>query len=221
MRFSNAFPAARAGVATLLLALTLGGCGRDSTGPRDSSLDQALSLELLDYLFDLAWAFIPAADFSALADRNAPAGPSAAPLSRAAAVLLAGDTFTFDQTASCPRGGNVRVQGTIVDNTNAQGTGAVSLQFTQTPNACRVDTEQNGVFEMNGNPHLGFSMSANFVDDEPAEEFLTAQYTGGFRWSGGGRSGSCSLDLTFRIGWLTEVVTVTGSLCGNTVSFGS
>jgi hypothetical protein len=212
---------ARMGVGALALSVVLGSCGGDSTGSSDTSLDQALSMELLGYLFGITWVFLPDAQLSTMPAPAASTGAAWAPMSNLAVVslMLARDTYTFDETSSCPRGGNIRMQGTIVDDTNAQGTGPVSLQFTQTPNGCRVDTDERGIFEMNGNPNLGFSFSANFIDDEPAEEFLTAKYTGGFRWNGDGRTGSCSMDLTFRISWLSDAVTVTGTLCGNSVNF--
>jgi hypothetical protein len=205
MFLSTSFRRARVSAATtaLALGLSLGACG-DSSGPSEPALNQATSMELLGYLFSIAFSFGMGADAAGLIDGLPPA--------------LSADTYSFDETTSCPRGGNIRLEGTITDNTNAQGTGSVALQFKQTPAGCRVETQENGVFEMNGNPSIGLAMSSNFVNHEPSGE-MTFQYTGGFRWAGQGQSGSCDMNVTYRFNYQTQTVRVNGTMCGHNMNF--
>lgn len=194
-----------AGAATLSLGLALGGCG-DSSGPSEATLDQAVSMELLSLMFEVSLGV----GFGMVASVSADGAPA----------QLSLDTFTFDETVPCDQGGTMRVNGSVTSDINDAGTGSWDVEYTQTPNACRVATQQNGVFEMNGNPNITVAMASNSVNYEPVGD-MTFEYSGGFRWNGQGQSGSCSMNVTYRFNFQTNAVRINGTMCGHNMNFSS
>jgi hypothetical protein len=130
-----------------------------------------------------------------------------------------GETFTIPVTETVPcYSGSIGVDGTLnvqLDNTGQQ----LSLQATLagTPNPCVVRMANGVLFTITGNPSLNAQISmAGNVNGQLSS--LQVTETGGFKWTSGGSSGTCAVNLTSSLNAASQVVTVSGTFCGFTVS---
>lgn len=180
------------------LAVSAAACGgdKDSTGPSNSgNLSAAEVADALDALtavglLDFGLGFQPA---------GLPVGLSA-------------QTQSFTETADCPNGGTVRVQGSASVN---QTTGAVTVDIRQTHNGCKSASSSGRVWTFNGNPNLRTQMSAS-VNQTTGAFSLTGTITGGIRYSSGESSGSCAANIT--LSGNQNGGTISGTMCGQAVN---
>jgi hypothetical protein len=184
----------------LALALSTGACS-DSTGV--SSLDQAAAMELAA---EMGFGLI----FMGMEFWGSGSGASMA----AASTVLA-NTATFSETVPCDAGGTTAVQGSWTDGLNEEGTGTFSFSSTQTPSNCGMNTSQ-GVFTVNGNPNLSASATATVQEWDLMT--MVMSMGGGFTWSGQGGSGSCNINIDYSFNFQTFSLTMTGSVCGHSVT---
>jgi hypothetical protein len=184
--------------AALAVAIGVGACGSDSTGPT-GSLDPAVSMEIASELMFsvLGMGFI---------------GSSAVAADVAQGFSSAAETIS--ETVPCDAGGNVTVAGTFTHTLSQEGTGAFAYDLRQTPNNCGIQTSQ-GVFQVNGNPHLQLTANVNVADFQLVGT-SNFSFTGGFTFIGAGGSGNCIVNMAWSINWANpEQTTVTGSMCGH------
>jgi hypothetical protein len=181
----------------LLVALTfsIAACGGDDDEPSGPSNSGNLtSAEVADALSALsAIGFIGGA-FGGQVDL--PAGLS-----------LQSGSQSFDQSEACPRGGNMRLQGSI----NYSQTGSFSVDLRQTHNNCQAPSESGRVWTFNGSPNLRIQLTSN-----AAAASFNGSITGGFRYSSNGSTGSCSADLTLNFN-AAGTGTARGTMCGVSV----
>lgn len=128
-------------------------------------------------------------------------------------------TTTWTQTRTCPAGGDVMVDGTIVRTRNRETrTGTIDIQATTTHRACAF-TRGNGVtVTLDGDPGITMEATHRFVDGAPSG-LQTLTQKGGFTFAtSDGRSGSCAIDLVSTFDPATGTTTISGTSCDRTVS---
>lgn len=184
----------------LMLAISVAGCGSSSTQPRPD-LDQAVAMELASELF----VVVLTAGFGAFGapEADLAAGGELPP------TLF--NTESFSETVACQLGGNITLAGTVTSLISDQGTGTFGMQLAYSPNGCGVNTSQ-GPFIMNGNPNL--SIGANYTVSQWNIQTMTMEMTGGFSWTGGGQSGSCSVNVSYNFNYATSNLQMSGHMCG-------
>lgn len=133
-------------------------------------------------------------------------------------VSLATITTTFDDTLTCPGGGQVAYSGTRVrDWDRTTQTGTMDMTMTRTQLAC-VRTIRSRQLTLDGNPNLEVTVHHNRVSGAwSGDQTMTVQ--GGFTWSAAnGGSGDCSVDLSASYDPDTQTRTVTGTFCNRTIN---
>lgn len=113
-------------------------------------------------------------------------------------------------SGACPGGGTIGVSGDFDFSLNDSGDGSDSSTLTITPTHCSVSNET-----INGNPNLTVATQLNITNDAPAYP-ITFTETGGVSF-GPNPSGSCTMNAKLTITSATSC-TITGSLCGQTLS---
>ncbi len=184
---------------TTALTLTVVACGDDPTGV--TSGDELTSSEVTAVLAALSSAF-------ASVGAGAQAGPAQAPISV---------SEDFNVTVEC-ESGTLKVSGSI-DGTFDDETFDTDLTTTVRwePNACVVSDETT-TFTVDGAPYIDLALDLTSTQDLVT---VSGTQSGGFSFtSSDGRTGSCSIDVTFSIVTTATSVdaTVTGTICGQNAS---
>jgi hypothetical protein len=186
-----------------LLAVLVSACGgSDATEPEEVVLDQVAGMQIASTLM----SEIITIGFSALAGGSGSAHPALTP----AAGLI-----PITQTVPCQGGGTISVTGSYTNTLGDAGTGHVAFDLRQVPNNCAMTTSQ-GVYTVNGNPD--FTITGDLSVTSWSLGVFHFSYGGGFRWSGRGGSGSCSIDLTYDFNYVTSTVTAAGHMCGYVIN---
>ena len=183
---------------TTALTLTFVACGEDITGVTEG--DALSSTEVAAVIAALSASFNEL-DVGAAAPAAAP-GLAPVDFSEDFEITVPCEDGTLDVAGS--------VDGTIDDETLASD---VSMEVTWQPNGCVV-TDGESMITVDGAPRVELTL-----DWTSAEQAFTFDGTevGGFSFtSSDGRSGSCSIDVTFSLtsdtGGFTG--TVSGEICG-------
>jgi len=121
----------------------------------------------------------------------------------------AGSPVTVNDTRICPRGGTLLTQGTALDNAS---TSRFTADVRQTHRDCSAPSDSGRVWTFNGNPNLRLDVTFNTTSGA-----LIAVITGNVRYASEGATGSCTTNVTVN-GATDGTATVTGTLCGRTVS---
>jgi hypothetical protein len=196
--------------AIAFLAAFLAACGGgDATEPEEVALDQVAGMQIATTLM----SEIITIGFSALAGADAPAGAVRGELRSA---LSAGGLVPITQTVPCQGGGTINVTGSYTNTLGNAGTGNVAFDLRQVPNNCVMTTSQ-GAYTVNGNPDFTITGDLSVTAWNLGVFHFT--YGGGFRWSGRGGSGSCSIDLTYNFNYATSSVSASGHICGYVINF--
>ncbi|MCH8811836.1 MAG: hypothetical protein IID07_08390 [Gemmatimonadetes bacterium] len=184
---------------TTALTLTVVACGDDPTGV--TAGDELTSSEVTAVLAALSSAF-------ASVGAGAQAGPAQAPISV---------SETFDVSVPC-ESGTLDVSGSIagtVDDVTFDTDLTTTVRWE--PNACVVSDGTN-TFTVDGAPYIDLALDLTSTQDLVT---VSGTQSGGFSFtSSDGRSGSCSIDVTFSIVTTATSVdaTVTGTICGQNAS---
>ncbi len=188
------------GIVTLGVLGILTACGGSDSvsGPSGNSLTSAEAQLVVANLFtEISKALASGVVTTA-------ASPTAA---RAAAAPT---TIKETLSSTCAAGGTVTGTYTFTSDFNQQGAGTESGSVTVTTNACQVSTGSRTI-AVGGSFSLTFNVTyANFA---PASNF-TWNETGNFTWSGG----SCAINYTAVVTPQGKQ-TVTGSVCGQSISY--
>jgi hypothetical protein len=192
--------------AVFAAAFGLAACGENTTGSTEPA---ALSP---------AEARALAADFGdqdgALLD-GVPGGSfDRVPADRMAAAVAV--TTTFSRTRTCPAGGSVKLEGTMVHNGDpATRTGSLQFTATRTESACAF-SRNGGTLTINGNPSTTLTASQSWANATPGVR--TATKKGSFTWArSNGGSGTCALDVTHTWDPATHTLRVVGTVCNQTI----
>jgi hypothetical protein len=189
-----------------LAALTLAACDKSATGAADASaLSPSEARALAADLGDQDGAMldgVPGGSFDRL-----PAGTAAA---------TSTVTTTFSRTRTCPAGGSVKLEGSMV-HTGDPATRTGSLQFNATRTEAACAFSRNGAtLTINGNPSTAFTASQSWSNGTPGVR--TATKKGSFTWARStGASGTCTVDVTHTWDPATKTLHVTGTFCNQTL----
>jgi hypothetical protein len=178
------------------LALFAAACGSDN-GTGTNSGDPLTAQEALDVFTQLN-----------LAISQALGGITAPPASPGAAMEPIPEV-----SANCPGGGSVTVSGDVTSNIDQQTLeGNITFDFTESISNCVV-TSAGKSFTVNGDPNI--SIAGDFdISQNPVSITGTYDLSGGFRYEGDGRTGSCAMNVSVNFSNLS----VSGSVCGNSIS---
>jgi hypothetical protein len=196
------------GVVTMLAALAVAACGGDATSPEEAALNQAASLEIASTLI----SEIITIGFSSFSGGAASSGAG----SEFAAGAASGLQETISETVPCNGGGSMTVQGTFTNSLGSTGTGTYGYDLRQRPNNCVMNTSQ-GPFTVNGNPE--FTVAGSLTVTSWTLGTFQLAYGGGFRWSGRGGDGSCSIDLSYNFNYASSSFSGSGHMCGYQINF--
>ena len=181
------------------MALTVVACGDDPTGV--NSGDELTSAEVAAVMAAFGSAF-DSVGVSAVQ------APGAAPARAAISV-----NENFDMSVPC-ESGTFDVSGSMSGSVDDQTFDMdVTMDVTWDPNGCVVSDEAN-TFTVDGAPEVNVSLDMTSTEDAVT---VSGTETGGFSFtSSDGRSGSCSLDVTFSVvtGSANVENTITGTVCG-------
>lgn len=124
-----------------------------------------------------------------------------------------------DSQLSCPEGGTIRLTGSFDGDVDEQtGEGEVSLAYTQTHQNCSVRAPSTGdLWIFDGLPDIGVDFDLVVADGAFT---LDGTQSGTVGWSTNGRSGNCTIDVTYAVsGSETSLSgTVSGTVCGHQIS---
>lgn len=190
--------------ALLAAAVTLTGCENNTTGSTETAALSPTEARAL------------AGDFGdqdgALLD-GVPGGSFDRVPADLAAVTV---TTTFTRTRTCPAGGSVKLEGTMVHNGDpATRTGSLQFNATRTETACAFT--RNGVtLTINGNPSTALTATHSWANGIPGVR--TATKKGSFTWArSNGGSGTCNVDVTHTWDPATHTLRVVGTVCNQTI----
>lgn len=130
------------------------------------------------------------------------------------------NTFTvpIEETVPCTPSGSIELAGTMsmeLDDVSGQLT--MHGEISATPRACAHRMENGDIIKVTGDPDLDVDMT---LSGDLGGELTGLQVTetGAFKWTRGGASGRCSVNITSALNAATQVVTVSGTFCGFPVS---
>ncbi len=138
-------------------------------------------------------------------------GPQAAPFTYSASI---------ETSVPCSGGGSVAINGSATINGDDEtGEYAVTYNVTEAHQNCVESGPNQHNFTLNSSLALGFVMEALY-DGEISTLDWDGTLSGTIDWSSEGRSGSCSVSLTYAASFTGSTITVstTGNVCGTTVS---
>jgi hypothetical protein len=132
------------------------------------------------------------------------------------AVPMAVVTTTFEATRTCPLGGDITFEGTRVREWDRETmNGTMDLSMTKTANDCARTVRDREVV-VNGDPNIAVEVHrAREAGAWSGDQTMTL--VGGFTWTAGDQSGSCTIDLSAVYDPDTSTRTVTGSFCGREI----
>lgn len=121
----------------------------------------------------------------------------------------------------CQFGGIVTLEGRLEGDLDQEtGAGTMDLSLTQVHDDCGVRSESGTDFTLNGNPET--SMDLGFEMTEAGDFTMAGSFGGGIAWLTGGRSGTCTIDLSIDASGNVETEgfsgSVSGTVCGRSVS---
>jgi hypothetical protein len=145
-------------------------------------------------------------------------GVSGASLNQASRDLE--DTFSvpIDETVPCTPSGSIAIRGTMSMSFN-DVSGQLTMQgnMSAAPAACAHRMENGDIIKVTGDPDLDVEITmAGDIGGKLGS--LQVKETGAFKWTRGGSSGRCTVDLASALNAATQVVTVSGTFCGFPVS---
>jgi hypothetical protein len=191
----------------LILPLLLAAACDGGNGPVESAeLTAAEAAELSRAMFDMA---------AGVVGTGLPDGPGFA-----LTPIGDGNTMTapFKRIVPCSPSGSTEIDGSVTIGFDEATMGlSVEADVSVTPRACAHRLENGDVIKISGDPDLDVHMSlAGDMGDHLAD--LRVTETGAFKWTRGGASGRCTVDLTSLLDATTQMATVSGTFCGFPVS---
>ena len=192
--------------AAALVALTLAACDGSPAGGADASLDQ-FEAENAAALWDEVGA--------AVMDGFGPVF-SMSPVEGAANATT---TTEFSRTRQCPAGGTSTFAGThTVTRDPETRNGSTSLSAARTDAACTMNARRGGgTISITTTPNVAVTSNQSWTNGQPGTR--TTTHKGSFTWTrSGGRTGTCTVDLTATFTPATRTYTLNGTFCNRTVS---
>lgn len=128
-------------------------------------------------------------------------------------------TEEFTRTRQCPVSGTATVAGTrVVQHDPATNSGSVQVTATRTDAACTVNARRGGgTMSITTTPNVVMTSSQTWSGGQRGPR--TTTHKGSFSWQrSGGRSGTCTVDLTATFTPATRTYTLNGTFCNHTVN---
>ena len=194
----------------LLLPLLFAAACDGGSGPSGSAeLTAAEAAQLSRAMFDMA------ADF---ASAGVPGG--GLPGAGLESALVGGNTFSLpiDETVDCMPSGSTDLDGTVTFAfDDVAGEMSLEADVSARPEACAHVLENGDIIKITGDPDLAMHLA---MVGYPGVDLTSLSVTekGAFKWTRGGASGRCAVDLASVLNAATQMVTVTGTFCGFPVS---
>jgi len=190
----------------LATTIALAACGNDitSAGTR-SQLSRSDAVALAGDFGDQDGAMLDG--FGGPAFSASPSGPSFA---------TSTVTTTFTRTRTCPQGGDVKLEGSMVRSWDrAAQSGSIQFTATRTEEACAFN-HNGATITVTGSPNTQLTASQTVTGGTPG--IRTATKKGSFTWTRStGASGSCTIDVTHTWDPATHTLHVSGTLCNQTI----
>lgn len=189
----------------ILPLLFAAACDGGGNGPSGSAeLTAAEAAELTRAMFGLA---------SGLASGGLPGGVglNLAPMEE--------NSFTVpvQETVPCEPSGSTEIEGTLsVSFTDISMGMTMEADLSASPRACAHRMENGDIIKVTGDPDLDLHLVMSGNPEELTALEMTE--TGAFKWTRGGASGRCTVDLASSLNAPTQMVTVSGTFCGFPVS---
>ena len=135
-------------------------------------------------------------------------------------ALVGGNTFTLpiDETVDCMPSGSTDLDGTVTFAfDDVAGEMSLEADVSARPEACAHVLENGDIIKITGDPDLAMHLA---MVGYPGVDLTSLSVTekGAFKWTRGGASGRCAVDLASVLNAATQMVTVTGTFCGFPVS---
>jgi hypothetical protein len=128
-------------------------------------------------------------------------------------------TTEFSRTRACPVSGTATLAGTrVLAHNPATDTRSMHLTATRTDAACTVNARRRGgTMSITTTPNVAVTAHQTWTAGQPGTR--TTTHKGSFSWQrSGGRSGTCTVDLTATFTPATRTYTLNGTFCGHAVS---
>jgi hypothetical protein len=131
---------------------------------------------------------------------------------------LNGFTVPIQETIPCTPSGSTEIEGTLTLGYDPESMGmSLEMEVSAAPRACAHRMENGDVIKITGDPDLDVHLTmAGSIGEPPSSMRVTE--SGAFKWTRGGSSGRCTVDLTSLLDAPTQMVTVSGTFCGFPVS---
>ena len=185
----------------LTLSAGLAACGDDDpTDPGGDDLTEAEAAVMME-------ALVEAGGFGL--DDLSGGGPAAVEFE-----------FEVDDTAPCPGGGNIHVQGTLSGDADQEtGFGSYDWVFTQTHDDCTAQAPSDGsTWTFDGSPNVVLDLD---IDVSETTFAMDGVQQGAIAWASGGKNGTCQINVSYSFsgdqGANTFTGTVSGTICGFSV----
>lgn len=194
-----------------VLALTLACGGDNGTGPEDKALTPTEFSSMVEALSMLGSLGFDVTSGGAATSRLANRGLT--PQSTT--------TITVSDDVACPAGGNSHFTGTGTLTSSETGVYVYDYTMTLTYNECKVTSSDGTTWTFNGDPNITFAL--DYIYSQAGPYSYTGVQTGGLRWSGAGKVGSCAINITTTIissnpSSGTYSGSHTGTVCGQPVN---
>ena len=121
-------------------------------------------------------------------------------------------TYTDSYDEPCMLGGHITGTFTVVDNTDDNFTGPLSMTMVVTPHGCVLSVGSRNI-TVEGAPSLNITANMTFDEGEVVGNF-TMHVSGGLKWTGAKR---CALDYTITANFEGHG-TASGTACGHPIS---
>jgi hypothetical protein len=131
---------------------------------------------------------------------------------------LNGFTVPIEETIPCTPSGSTDIEGTLTVGFDDVTMGiSLEMDVSAAPEACAHRMENGDIIKVTGDPDLDVHVTMTGGIGEPPSSLHVTE-TGAFKWTRGGASGRCAVDLTSLLDAPTQMVTVSGTFCGFPVS---
>lgn len=190
----------------LLGVFAVAACGDDDPTGLTGDLSQTEAEDLAGLIFQLGFL-----NSLTLGIPQAVDGP---------ARVIETSTVSLETTSSCPLGGTVALDATIVDTYDTETfDSSTDFSVVQTPNGCVVQSAGGRQFTLNGSPSITFAFLAN-SNDQGTDISWLGSMTGGLAWETEGRSGTCTVALEYsgqEAGSGAASFSIGGTVCGSSI----
>lgn len=191
----------------VLIAASAAGCSGSNTSIGSNPAAPTSAQPLTQTQINQVSASVAPALSLAFSKMDAALSNTTSAMRRRRAIIRSESTSNpFSGSAACDGGGSITVTGSILDGTDAAGSGPVTMSMTVGLSNCR----ENNVL-LQGNPNLAYSGTFHFTNSEIVNP-ATLTLNSGFLFTLDGVTGSAAYNCTDNIDVSTNAASETGSI---------